>query len=57
MRTKSADQIQAEIELIRLAYRERCDAEDRKGVHPLLHAAPYLASFGIMAAAVIWLLF
>lgn len=56
MKEKTADQIQAEIDLMRLAYRQQCEEEDRPRFPPLLHAVPYLACVGFMILGVIWLL-
>lgn len=50
MKDKSADQIQAEIDLMRLAYRQRCERIEHPPIHPLLHLAPYLISAGVTAA-------
>ena len=51
---KSSDRIQAEIDLMRLAYRERCEEQDTKPVSPIAKAAPYLVSLGIMVGLMFW---
>lgn len=47
MENKTADQIQAEMELMRLAYRERCEQIDRTPLPPWVAAAPFLISAAI----------
>jgi hypothetical protein len=46
MNRKTADQIQAEIDLIRLAYRQRIDPLNH--INPLVAATPYLISAALV---------
>lgn len=57
MKTKSTAQIQADIALMRLAYRDRQilgHSSNRPRFHPMLQAAPYLASLALMLALMLW---